>query len=246
MGLIKAAQATRAVAEAAVFSLRDFEEEGRRIVEAARHLAERLTAEAGREAERLRAAGYQQGLEQGRAEGLEQGRAEGAEAAAGQALEEHREQLGLAAGALSTAAAAVAQARPLLSAAGLREAIELAAAIARRVTKRQGTVDPAVLTANLAEAVRLAERSVQVRVAIHPAQRQTLDAALPRLKLAWPEVAGVEVIDDDGLAPGGCRVYTAQGMVDADLDSQLDRVIDELLPADARADGRDGRQGGET
>jgi len=33
------------------------------------------------------------------------------------------------------------------------------------------------------------------------------------------------------LAPGGCRIYTAQGEVDGDLDGQINRVVADLIPA---------------
>jgi len=29
---------------------------------------------------------------------------------------------------------------------------------------------------------------------------------------------------------GGCRIYSRQGQVDADLDVQLERVVSDLLP----------------
>jgi flagellar biosynthesis/type III secretory pathway protein FliH len=36
--------------------------------------------------------------------------------------------------------------------------------------------------------------------------------------------------DDEAIAPGGCRVFTSHGHVDADLQTQLDRVTMKLLP----------------
>jgi len=42
----------------------------------------------------------------------------------------------------------------------------------------------------------------------------------------------VELLEDAALSPGGCRIFTAGGCVDGDLDVQLDRVIAQLLPVD--------------
>jgi flagellar biosynthesis/type III secretory pathway protein FliH len=53
---------------------------------------------------------------------------------------------------------------------------------------------------------------------------------LPLLRLEWPSLRHVELVEDATLSPGGCRVFTRGGRIDADLDEQLDRVIDELLP----------------
>jgi len=39
-----------------------------------------------------------------------------------------------------------------------------------------------------------------------------------------------EIVEDESIAPGGCRVFTSHGHVDADLQTQLDRVTMKLLP----------------
>jgi len=36
--------------------------------------------------------------------------------------------------------------------------------------------------------------------------------------------------DDPTLAPGGCRIFTKSGVVDGDLNVQIDRVVGDLLP----------------
>jgi len=40
----------------------------------------------------------------------------------------------------------------------------------------------------------------------------------------------VAIVDDDSLAPGGCRIATAGGLIDADLDEQINRIAADLLP----------------
>ena len=69
-----------------------------------------------------------------------------------------------------------------------------------------------------------------VRIAIHPKQRETFLAALPQLKLQWPALEHVELIEDLTVSPGGCRILTRGGEVDADLDRQIDRIAADLLP----------------
>jgi flagellar assembly protein FliH len=113
----------------------------------------------------------------------------------------------------------------------LREVVALAVAIARRVTKRQGLVDPEVLTENLREAMKLVAHAADVRIAVHPQQKVVLESVLPQLRLSWPDLKHVELVEDSALSPGGCRIFTARGTVDADLDGQLDRVVNDLLPA---------------
>ena len=43
------------------------------------------------------------------------------------------------------------------------------------------------------------------------------------------------VVEDAALAPGGCRVHTRGGKIDASLDAQLDRITADLMPAPEEA-----------
>ena len=53
---------------------------------------------------------------------------------------------------------------------------------------------------------------------------------LPKLQLHWPNLKHVELVEDASVSPGGCRVMTRHGEVNAQIDTQLDRVIAELMP----------------
>jgi flagellar biosynthesis/type III secretory pathway protein FliH len=53
---------------------------------------------------------------------------------------------------------------------------------------------------------------------------------LPRIGAQWPNLKHVELIADGTLVPGGCRVYTGGGVIDADLELQLERIARELVP----------------
>jgi flagellar assembly protein FliH len=230
-----AMKADNITASPSPFSMRDVEEVVRRVLLKARVQAANLVAVARQEAEAIKARaaaeGKQEGKEQGLAEGLDEGRAAGRE----QALAEYGPQLAAAVEAFAGAATRIDVSRRELEAAVLGEVVELAAAIARRVTKRQGLIDPGVLAANVAEALKVVVRGSDVRVAVHPAQLQTLAAALPGLRPSLPHLGHVELVEDATLTPGGCRVYSQDCSVDGDLDTQLDRVIDDLLPSN---DGR--------
>ena len=215
--------------------MRDVEDQARALLLRARQTAERLIAEAQREAAELKKAAHAQGLAEGRRDGLAKGIEEGRAAGQKQALDEHRAQLTQAVAALTEAASDLDASRGELEAAALEEVVALAIAVARRVTKRQALVEPQVLTENLREAMRLVVSASAVKVAIHPSQRRTLDAALPALRLEFPRLGHVEVVDDESVHPGGCRVYAGGGQVDATLDEQLDRVVADLLPTESRS-----------
>jgi flagellar assembly protein FliH len=229
MGLIKAQYAPASLQP---FSMKDIEETARAMLLRARRKAEELIAAAQQEGEAIkeqaRAEGTRAGFEHGFAEGSQQG----AEAGREQALEEHRRQLTDVLRGLTQAAAELNARREELETEAMREVVGLAAAVARRVTKRQGIIDEAVLAANLSDVMRLVVAAADISIAFHPEQRKTLEDALPRLRLEWPTLRHVELTEDPMVSPGGCRVTTAGGTVDAELDEQLDRVIDELMPVE--------------
>jgi flagellar assembly protein FliH len=228
MGLIKSSDAPSTIVP---FSMADVERQAKSILLRARHQAEQLLAAAQAEAETLKQQAREQGLAEGRREGSAKGLTQGNQLGHQQALTEHRAQLEKAIAALSATAGALEQSRDELESAGLIEVVQLALAVARRVIKRQANIDPQVLAANLGEAMKLAVKSADIRVAIHPSQRATLDAALPQLTLRWPNLDHVQIVDDQTLHPGGCRVFTENGRISADLDEQLERIAGELLPS---------------
>ena len=235
MGLIKANSSP--VKKAVVFSMRDVESQAREILLRAQRQAEELIAAAQEEGEELKKRMQAEGLAAGRQEGVARGMEEGKKLGHQAALVEHKGQLTQAVGALAAALAQVEAARRQLESDALDEVVQLAVSIARRVTKRQGMLDDQVLTENLREAMKLVVHAADVRVAVHPAQHTVLTGAMKSLQLEWPTLEHAQVIDDPSLSPGGCRVFTLHGRIDADLDGQLDRVVADLLPQSADRPG---------
>jgi flagellar assembly protein FliH len=220
MPLIKSAIATTTVR----LSLRDFESEANQRLDRARSEADAIVAGARDRAGEIGAAAMEQGFKHGYENGVVEARRD--------AIEQFGEQFALSVEALARAAATMEASRADLESAALADVVKLALGIARRVTKRQGLIDPRVLTENLREAVKQLIRRDDVRIAIHPKQRATLDEALAELKLEWPQLDGVEIIEDESISPGGCRVSGGQGEIDADLNAQLDRIAADLIPTE--------------
>lgn len=212
------------------FSMRDIEQHARSLISKARQQADQFLADAQKEAVVVRQNARLEGFAAGRDEGSAKGMEEGKKAGHQQALSENKAQLSNLIKALTTATKEIDQQRRKLESEALTEVVSLATAIARRITKRQGMLDPKVLESNIVEAMKLVVRANDLRIAIHPSQKQTLINDLPRMQLDWPALEHVELIEDAGLAIGGCRIHTRNGLVDADLNSQLDRVIEEMLP----------------
>jgi flagellar assembly protein FliH len=212
------------------FSMTDIENAARNMLLRARRQADSILAAAQTEAEHLKTIAKAEGLADGKREGQKIGHTAGLEAAKKQALVERQQEITAAINACVAAANQFEQNRVELAASGLNELVKLALAVARRVTKRQAGIDPQVLASNLAEAMQLVLHAADVRISVNPAQKATLERLLPELCITWPTLKHVELIEDASVGVGGCRLHTATGHIDADLDSQLDRLVAELLP----------------
>ncbi len=234
MGLIKSQNAPATLTP---FSMADIEAAAKRILLRAQTQAEQLLTQAQVESREMKERAFAEGFTDGRLAGISQGTKDGAAAGHTAAVEEQRANLTKLLAALTGSIQSLDQSRMKLESDGLAEVVKLAVAIARRVTKQQGVIDAGVLQTNLSEAMKLVVHAADVRVAVNPSQKATLADVLPRLQLQWPNLEHVELIEDAALAPGGCRVFTSQGHIDADLDTQLDRIVSELLPSTAEGSG---------
>ena len=237
MGLIKSSKLPNSVVR---FSLPDVEEQARARLADAQAEAERIIADA-----RARAADIESAArEQGQAAGWQQGHSDGHDCGASAARDEHAARLRELIATFAAAAAALDQFRAQVEAAATRDAVELALAIAARITKRQGAIDPAVLLENVRGAMNVVGRTSVTRVAVHSSQRALLEEILTQLQGDSPSLRHAEIVDDDAITPGGCRVCTSHGHVDADLQTQLDRVVMKLLPGGGGGGGACDGSGG--
>jgi flagellar assembly protein FliH len=212
------------------FSMADIEKQAKLILLGAKVRAEQLLTAAQHEADNLKRQAHAHALVDGKREGIAKGLEEGKKLGREEALNEQRQALAQALTALTQAAEELNASRLHLESEARTAVIQLAIAIAERVTKRMGVLDPIVAQANVDEALRLVVTGTDIRIAIHPSQKDTLADILPRLQAEWPQFKHIDLIADGTLTPGGCRIFTQSGQIDADLNLQLQKIAEDLLP----------------
>lgn len=212
------------------FSMADIEHEAAALLEEARRRSVSIVEQARNEAAEMRQAGYDEGLEQGRRTGQEEGLIQGREEGRQQAIEEHREALEGLSQALEGVLHAFDVEREALVARAASEVPRLAIAIADRVCKRSTAADPAICQANVNAALRLVMKARDVRLHVNPADAVAIRDLLPGIGRQWPSLAHIELVETGDIARGGCRVVTEGGLIDADLNTQLERISADLVP----------------
>jgi flagellar assembly protein FliH len=107
-------------------------------------------------------------------------------------------------------------------------AVRLAGRIAARVIRRQLQADPEITLALVREALELAAGSPTIRVHLNPQDYKLLGAQVRTMIDAMSSLGGAEVVSDATIGQGGTRVETRFGTIDQQIESQLERIEEEL------------------
>ena len=106
--------------------------------------------------------------------------------------------------------------------------VHLAAAIARRVIRRELSESPEITIELVREALQLALGSGQIRLHLHPQDYESLDQGIEQVAATIANLAPTDIVPDPSISPGTCRVVTEFGVVDQTIDAQLERIEEEL------------------
>jgi flagellar biosynthesis/type III secretory pathway protein FliH len=255
MALIKQSNARDIARDAIVLDLGDLQRQATTIVAGARTQAASIAAQAKSERERILAGaaetGRAEGFESGRKQGHQAGLAEGRAAAIG----ELKERLAKLEASWNAALASFQADRDDMLRHSQRDVLRLALGVAERVTKRVVQADPQVVVSQLEALLAVIVRPTELTVRIHPDDRELLGAALPQLGARFSQARHIELVDDAALTRGSCVASTraassgavgtgganglSPGEIDASIQTQLDRIVEALLPGQTQTPAPD-------
>jgi flagellar biosynthesis/type III secretory pathway protein FliH len=107
-------------------------------------------------------------------------------------------------------------------------AVHLAAAIAAKIIRRELRQQPEITLALVREALDLAAGSPNVRLHLNPEDYKSLGVEIRTLIDAMSALGDAEVTPDATVGQGGCRVETRFGTIDQQIETQLQRIEEEL------------------
>lgn len=230
MPLIKNAQSARLINSAVVLDLGDLDRQAQRILENAKAKARKTLDEAKEKSDKLianaDAVGHAQGLKRGLEEGREQGRKEGHE----QAIAELRPQLQQIVESWTAALEQWEASRSEMLLSAKEDALAFAVAMGEKIIFRTIEVDPSIVEDQLADALALLSQPSAVTITVNPADRDLVEEVLPELMRSADACKHASVSNDPEITRGGCIVRTAGGEVDATIETQLDRIVEAVLP----------------
>lgn len=108
--------------------------------------------------------------------------------------------------------------------------VGLAVEIARRICRRELREQPQIVLSQIEAALQLASPDDSIELRVHPEDLKAFEPAIQALVSRVSSVARTTVLSDAQVSAGGCIVRTMYGQIDAQLESQLARIEEELLP----------------
>jgi flagellar assembly protein FliH len=109
--------------------------------------------------------------------------------------------------------------------------LALAISIAERVIKRRIEIDPALVADQLAAALALTVSPSRLAIRTSPDDLETAKTILPTLLHRFTESPNITIEPDPALSRGSVTLRTDKGEVDATIETQLDRIVEVILPA---------------
>lgn len=214
-GIIKATDRNRGIQPVA-FSFEDMASKAEAYLAGVRAEAAKILAQAQQEAAAIRK----------RAEA--EGRREGQAAIERMVHEQVARQMASLLPALRQAVEEIRHARQAWLAHWQQRAIHVAAAMARRILRRELNHSPQLARELVREALELAAGTPRLRIRLNPADHAALASQVQSLVEQLAPLAQAEILPDPEIGLAGCRVETQFGIIDQQIETQLARIAEEL------------------
>jgi flagellar assembly protein FliH len=236
MPVIKAKNTVGFAKDAVVLDLGDLGRQAARLRMVAEDKAATIVTDAEMKAKELIAGAEEIGFQQGNTAGIEQGLVEGRELGRKEALEESREQFAQLHAAWSDVAQQWDSQTKGMAIEARQVVAEFALKMAERLVHRVIEVDPTVVVDQVAGALSLVLRPMDVSVRVNPSDLAVISQALPQLLAEFDHLEHIHLSEDPQVSPGGCLVSYGQGQIDATIETQIRRVVDLILPVDTEGE----------
>ena len=233
--LVKAEEFEANPLDRQVFNLNDIGAEADQIIADAQRRRDEMLAGVSEQIAAEREEARQEGHQTGRRQGLEEGREVGCQQAFEQAREEFAQHCEQTYRSLTGILNEFDQSKQRILWQAEQATVKLALAIAEKVIKKTVTTDPAVAAENTKAVLELISHATDVVVRVSPKDLQYLSDMAGENEGPFARCHSVTVEPDETITPGGCRVHTAQGSVDGTIETQTQRIADELVMADIGA-----------
>lgn len=223
------ADAFRALGSKIAYNFNDIEKRCEEYILQVRDQTRQMILDAQQEAEQIR----QDAFQQARQEGLEEARREQdalIEArSAERASQIVEEKLGTVYPAMQAAVEGLHQEQVNWRQTWDATAVEICLSIAEKLVRHEIEAKPESVRAMMSEALKLASGTQQIRFHLNPIDVEHLGQNTQNFIMNLTGCQHCEILEDESITPGGCFIETQHGTIDATIETQLERISQELI-----------------
>lgn len=231
MALIKRADADSFAREAVALHLGDLEREGETLIAQARTRAESILAKGRAERDLLIAGAAERGYKAGFSKGYAEGLAKGSEKGESHALESTTAAISALAEQWGLVLTAFEQMRERMVSEARGDIVELAAVFAEKVARRTIELDASIVDRALEAVLRRVIETTTLTIAVHSFDLERAQRLLPTILDRVGGSMHAEIVADDSMGRGSCVARTpAGGVIDAETNAEIARLVEMLLP----------------
>ena len=214
------------------FNFQDIREKCEAFLAQTRQKAEEVIVNAQQEAELLRAKAIEEGREEGKQLGLQDAKKQ-VEIEANQIAETRvQQELEKTIPALNEAAQQLRQEQQNCLVRWEEDGIGLAIAIAEKIIRKKINTQPELIIERVIDLLSLTVGNTNIQIHLHPNDAEIItNAGIVVSNLSGNENASTnrQIIPDETLLPGDCKIRTTHGMLDATIVEQLNQIANELI-----------------
>lgn len=218
----------RGLGSRVVFNYEDIRKRCDDSIEAAERKAAEILENASREAEAIRSKAHASGLAAGRESGIRDIETEVQRRAIQIAEQISADKLRSTLPAMIEAVSALDRERDRWLAEWEAFGIRLSVAVAEKIVRRQLDLQPETAATMFAETLRLAAGSTSISLRLNPNDVALLGDHPAELARSMSSCADAAIVPDATVSRGGCVVESQHGVIDARIETQLQRIVDEL------------------
>lgn len=112
-----------------------------------------------------------------------------------------------------------------------QDMLRMVMAVSEQIIRREVAADPAVVQGIIENALHSSVRADQYRVRVNPADLEKVTEKKPLFLASISGLKNLSIEGDQSISPGGCRVESELGEVDATLETQLESIQQALNEA---------------
>lgn len=106
--------------------------------------------------------------------------------------------------------------------------LQLACAIAQKIVRRELRAEPEIPLQWISESLKLCGKAAEILVRLNPGDHETLGNQVTELAGQFAPAAETKIVPDLNISPGGCKVETEFGSIDQQIETQLQRIAEEM------------------